>query len=108
MEKLLCESQRRQTCRSCDLQGSLGKHMANADVFSTQHSSPDIWYGKPDAINMPDPLCTQHDCMLNNTRLVDVRYLEEQTWVETLDGSPAAVPLAQMNLTIATTAKKLD
>ena len=81
--------------------------MANAEISSAQHSLTDVWYGQPDSINMPDSQCTQHDCLLNKSRLVNVHYLEEQTWVETLDGSLAAVPLAQMNLTIAATAQKL-
>jgi len=81
--------------------------MANAEISSAQHSLTDVWYGQPASINMPDSLCTQHGCLLNKSRLVDVYHLEEQTWVETLDGSLAAVPLAQMNLTIATTAQKL-
>ena len=35
------------------------------------------------------------------------RYLEEKAWVEALDCSLAAVPLAQMDLTIASTAQEL-
>ena len=82
--------------------------MTNAKMSSAQHSLTDVWYGHSKSIKVPDPLRTQHDCLLNKSRLVDVYYLEEQTWVETLDGSLAAVPLAQMNLTIATTTQKLD
>ena len=38
---------------------------------------------------------------------VDSGYLEEKAWIETLDGSLAAVPLAQMYLPIPSTPQKL-
>ncbi len=90
-----------------ELQGSLKAYDKGKDVFCTAFPHRCLVWSARFHKHARLTVHTQHDCLLNKSRLVNVHYLEEQTWVETLDGSLAAVPLAQMNLTIAATAQKL-